>query len=90
MKNKEILFLIDNISPIYKSYNYDKNHLILLLNKKKYKLLFETCENLQKYKLEYFNNTNIHKNMKHSRIKFNDLTYTINNIYKIYKLHNII
>ncbi len=81
--------IINNISPLFKAYDFDNNHIILLLNKNKYDTIYDNIvkqENLEKISLEWFNNKNVHNNLKHKRLKSNDLTNTLNNILLNYKL----
>jgi hypothetical protein len=70
-------------------YDFDTRHTILLLNKNKYDTIYDTINkdnNLEKISLEWFNNKNVHNNLKHKRLKCNDLTNSLNNILLNYKL----
>ncbi len=90
LNNKEIidmLYSINNlISPIFKYKN--KNHTILILNKNKYAHIFSLINdvNIEKISLEKFCNKNVHKNLKHKRIKDYELINNLQFINLNYKI----
>ena len=94
LNNKEVidmLFSINNlISPIFKYKN--KNHTILILNKNKHINIYNLINNLinntniEKISLEWFCNKNVHKNLKHKRIKDYELVNNLQFINLNYKI----
>jgi len=87
--NDDILNIINNICPNNKIYNNDTNHMILLLNYKKYNDIYKYITNnikIEKISISWFNNKNVHKTIKHSRIKsleINNCLETINFNHKL-------
>jgi hypothetical protein len=79
--NNELININNIISPIFK-YKINE-HTILLLNINKYKQLYNLITlnnnniNIQKINFIWFCNKNVHKNLKHKRIKDFEL---INNL----------
>ena len=76
----------NNIGSLFKL--FINNHTILILNKNKYNNIFDEICNFQemvKINLSWFNNKNVHNNLKHNRIKNIELNNLLNLIYTNYR-----
>jgi len=92
--NEQIVVDISkNISPLFKSYNYDFKNTTLILNIKKYEDIYNKIKNNKdtiKITLKHFNDKIIHKNVKHKRIKSFDLINNLNLIDMNYKYRKVL
>lgn len=87
--NNDILNILNNICANNKIYNNDTNHMILLLNCKKYNNIYNDINNnnkIEKISISWFNNKNVHKTIKHSRIKLLEINKCLETINFNHKL----
>ena len=90
IKDIDKINFLNNISAIYKSYNFEKNHMIYLLNKIKYSELFDDIKNYEIVNLKKFNSVPFDKTLKHNRLRFNELDISLDNIRKNYVYRKVL
>lgn len=90
--NYDISIIINKICAYCKIYNSNTNHMILLLNCKKYNDIYNNIidnNKIEKISISWFNNKNVHKTIKHSRIKLLEINKCLDKIYFNHKLRFI-